>query len=174
MLDENFEINYRGQNFMFFNENDSSGYDYNTTNVYDSFREVTEMIYSDIEKIQIQKSEPSLDLIWNLKNSFNEGVNILSHLDFLKEQYYDFSSIKDMAFYILEEKSLLPYLSIIKDLVNSFYNTIQLKKEFCDVEYDEFSDYLIDAEQFFFTELYTPSENYDEELLCEISNLLLG
>ena len=169
---------------MFYNKNvPSGGYDYNIANVYDSFinafRELKERIYSNIENILIQKTEPSLDeVILNLKNSFNDCEDILSGIDFLKEEYYEFSSIKDMAFYILDDKSLLPNITIIKDLLNSFYNLIQLKKEFCDEEYelkyDEFSDQLIDAEQFFFTEIYTPSENYDEDLLSELSNLLLG
>ena len=172
-------------NRMFSNENVygtiSNGYAYNPGNVYDSFinafRELAEKIYSNVE--DILNNEPSLDeLIGNLKDSFNDAENIISDLDFFKEEYYDFSSIKDMAFYILDNKSLLHNMSIIKGLLDSFYNLVQFKKNSSNKEYalkyDEFSSELIDVEQFFYTKIYQPSEAYNEEELSEISNSLLG
>ena len=174
-------------NRMFPNENVygaiSNGYAYNPRNVYDSFinafRELAEKIYSNVENIIIQNNEPSLDeLIENLKDSFNDAENILSNLDFFKEEYYDFSSIKDMAFHILDNKSLLHNISIIKGLLDSFYNLVQFKKdssnEEYELKYDEFSSELIDVEQLFYSEIYEPSEKYNEEALSDISNSLLG
>lgn len=158
-------------------------YAYNPRNVYDSFinafRELKEQIYSNVENILIQNNTPSLDmLIENLKDSFNDAENILSNLvDFFEDEYYDFSSIKDMAFYILDNKSLLHNISIIKELLNSFFNLIQFKKNSSNSEYelkyDNFSSKLIDVEQFFYTKIYEPSEKYNEEILSEISNSLL-
>lgn len=138
-----------------------------------------EKIYSNVENILVQNNEPSLDeLIENIKYSFNNTENILSNLDFFKDEYYDFSSIKDMAFYILDNKSLLHHISIVKGLLNSFYNLVQFKKdssiEEYEQKYDEFSSELIDVEQFFYTEIYGPNEKYNEEALSEISNSLLG
>ena len=172
---------------MFSNENVygtiSNGYTNNPSNVYDSFinafRELAKKIYSNVESILIQNNEPSLDeLIENLKDSFNDAENILSNLDFFEDEYYDFSSIKDMAFYILDNKSLLHNISIVKGLLNSFYNLVQSKKNAsCDeykLKYDAFSSDLIDVEQLFYTEIYEPSEKYNEEALSEISNSLLG
>ena len=171
---------------MFSNKTDygtiNNGYAYNPRNVYDSFinafRELAEKIYSSVENILIQNNEPSLDeLIENLKVSFNDAENILSNLDFFEDEYY-FSSIKDMAFYILNDKSLLHNISIVKGLLDSFYNLVQFKKdasnEEYELKYDEFSSELIDAEQFFYTEIYEPSKKYDEEALSDISNSLLG
>ena len=170
---------------MFSNENVygtiSNGYAYNPGNVYDSFinafRELAEKIYSNVE--DILNNEPSLDeLIGNLKDSFNDAENIISDLDFFKEEYYDFSSIKDMAFYILGNKSLLCHISMIINLLNSFYGLVQFKKDSSNEEYEkkyeEFSSVLVDTEQYFYTEIYEPSENYNEETLSEISNSLLG
>lgn len=152
-------------------------------NIYDSFinaiKELKERIYSNVENILVQKDEPSLDeLIGNIKDSFNNTENILFNLDFFKDEYYDFSSIKDMAFYILDNKSLLNHISMIRSLLNSFYNLVQFKKDSSNEEYEkkyeEFSSVLVDAEQYFYTEIYEPSENYNEETLSEISNSLLG
>ena len=83
-----------------------------------------------------------------------------------------------MAFYILDNKSLLNHISMIRSLLNSFYNLVQFKKDSSNEEYEkkyeEFSSVLVDAEQYFYTEIYEPSENYNEETLSEISNSLLG
>lgn len=151
-------------------------------NIYDSFinaiKELKEKIYSYVENIIVQKDGSSLDeLIGNIKDSFNNTENILSNLDFFKEEYYDFSSIKDLAFYILDNKSLLHHISMIRTLLNSFYDLVQFKKdssnEEYELKYEEFSSQLVETEQSFFTEIYEPSENYNEETLSEISNSLL-
>ena len=167
---------------MFSNEpvyfNMNNGY---VSNIYDSFinalKELKEKIYSNVENIINDK--PYLDeLIENLKDSFNASEDILSHLDFFKDEYYNFSSIKDMVFYILDNKTLLNNISMFKDLINSFYNLVQSKKDSSndeyDLKYEEFSSQLVDVEQSFYTEIYEPSENYNEETLSEISNSLLG
>lgn len=155
----------------------------NPGNVYDSFinalKVLKEKIYSNVENIIIQNNEPSLDeLIDNLKDSFNTAENILSNLDFFEDEYYDFSSIKDMVFYILDNKSLLKNISMFEDLLNSFYDLVQFKKDSSNdeygVKYDEFSSQLVDVEQLFYTEIYEPNENYSEKTLSEISNALLG
>ena len=78
----------------------------------------------------------------------------------------------------LDNKSLLHHISIVKGLLNSFYNLVQFKKDSSSEEYkqkyDEFSSELIDVEQSFYTEIYEPNEKYNEEALSEISNSLLG
>lgn len=151
-------------------------------NIYDSFinaiKELKEKIYSNVEII-VQNTGPSLDeLIGNIKDSFNNTEYILSNLEFFEDEYYDFSSIKDMAFYILDDKSLLRHISIIRNLLNSFYDLVQFKKDSANDEYEqryeEFSCELIDVEQSFYTKIYQPSENCNEEALSEISNSLLG
>ncbi len=171
---------------MFANENVYSnlnkGYVSNPRNIYDSFinalNELKEKIILNVENILVQKDETSLDeLIENLKDSFNNTENILYNLDFFEEEYYDFSSIKDIAFYILDNKSLLHHISIVRNLLNSFYDLVQFKKDFSNEDYNhkykEFSSELIDVEQLFYTKIYQPSQNYNEEALSEISNSLL-
>ena len=172
-------------NPMFSNKNVyctiTNGYAYNQGNIYDSsinaFKKLAEKIYLNVENILIQNSDSSLnELIQNLKDLFNDAENILFSLDFFEDESYDFSSIKDIAFYMLDNKSLLHNISIIKALLDSFCNLVQFKKDsFSDeykLKYDEFSFDLIDVEQIFFTEIYEPSEKYNQEALSEISNSL--
>lgn len=172
---------------MFSNENTflaiNNGNISNPGTIYDSFinaiDELARKIYSCVENILHSKDEPSLDeLIENLKDSLNETENIFSNIDFFKEEYYDLSSIKDMAFYILDDIALLDNISIVKCLLNSFFNIIHTKKDSSKEEYEKryekFSSILVDVEQIFYTKIYQPSENYDEDALSEIFNLLLG
>ena len=111
-----------------------------------------------------------------MKDSFNNVENTLSHLDFIEEEYYDFLSIKDMVFYILDY-GLIEHISLFECLLGSFFEVISLKlnssKDY-QIKYDEFSSELIDVEQFFYTEIYEPSENFNEETLAQISNLILN
>ncbi|WP_407421018.1 hypothetical protein [Methanobrevibacter sp.] len=174
-------------NSMFVNGNGymliNNGYGSYSRTIYDSFinaiKELKEKIYSNVENIIVQNNPPALDeLIQNIKDSFDNTENILSNLDFFEDEFYDFSSIKDMAFYILDNKSLLHHISMIRGLLNSFYDLVQFKKgssnEAYEQKYYEFSSELVDIEQSFYAEIYEPSENYNEETLSEISNSLLG
>lgn len=150
--------------------------------IYDAFinaiKELKESIYSNVDNILRNNRPSSGFLIENIKYSFVNTESILSSLDFFEDEYYDFSSIKDMAFYILDDESLLCHISMIKSLLNSFYTLVQFKKDYSNEEYEnkyeEFSSQLVDAEQLFYTRIYEPSENYNEETLSEISNSLLG
>lgn len=151
-------------------------------NIYDSFinaiKELKERIYSNVENITVKNNEPSLDMIIdNIKDSFLITENILSHLNFFEDEYYDFTSIKDMAFYILDNK-LFKHISIIRSLLNSFYNLVQFKKDASDEEYKQkyevFSSELTDTEQTFYTKIYEHTGKYNKEILSDISNSLLN
>ena len=157
------------------------GYNYNLGNIYDSFintiHQLKEIICINIENIIIHKDEPSLEeFIKNIKDSLKTTENILLNLDFFKEEYYDLSSITNMIFYILDNKSTYNNLSILKNLFNSFYNLIKLKKdcyeEEYEIKYNKFTSQLIDTEQIFYNKIYQPSKNYDEKVLTKISNSL--
>ena len=80
-----------------------------------------------------------------------------------------------MVFYILDNN--LNQISMIRSLFKSFYNLVQFKKDASDEEYkqkyEEFSSELINVEQSFYTKIYEPTENYNEEVLSEISNSLI-
>ncbi|WP_295031404.1 hypothetical protein [uncultured Methanobrevibacter sp.] len=167
-------------NNTFIIDGSSNNYISKSKKVFDSFinalKELKETIYSNVEKIV--HNDPFLDtLILTLKDSLNNIESILSKLNFLEDEYYDYSSIKDMIFYILDDKSLLNNISLFGDLIDSFYNLIQFKLDLSDedyeAKYDDFSSKLIGIEQIFYTSICKPSENYDEKILSEISNSLL-
>lgn len=167
-------------NQLIINDSSNKYIDY-SKKIIDSFinalKEVKKTIYLNVEKI-IHKETSLDDLILNLKYSFNTTDDLLSKLDFLEEEYYDFSSIKDMLLYILEDTSLLYHISLFKELLGSFYNLVLSKIELSDEDYekryDEFSSKLIDIEQIFYTKICKPSVNYDEEILSEISNSIFN
>lgn len=167
-------------NNIFIIDGSSNNYISKSKKVFNSFisalKELKETIYSNVEKIV--HNDPFLDkLILTLKDSFNNIDSILSKMYFLEDEYYDYSSIKDMIFYILDDKSLLSNISLFEDLIDSFYNLIQFKFDLSDedykVKYDDFSSKLINIEQIFYTSICKPSEKYDEKVLSEITNSLL-
>lgn len=167
-------------NNQFIIDDSSNKYIDRSKKILDSFinalKEVKKTIHSNVEKI-VHRELYLDELIINLKYSFNTTEHLLSKVDFLENEYYDYSSIKDMLFYILEDKSLLNHISLFKELLDSFYNLVLSKIELSDEDYekkyDEFSSKLIDIEQIFYTSICKPSENYDEETLSEISNSIL-
>jgi len=62
------------------------------------------------------------ELIFDVKYSFETTEEILHGLNF-EDEYYDYSSIKNIAFYILDNH-LFQYISFIKDLISSFQTIV--------------------------------------------------
>ena len=154
---------------------------YRGTKVYDSIvkalEKLKEIINSSVEKIVHKEEQSTVELILNIKKSFESIENILIKEPIYEEEYFSFASIKDMAFYILDDTSLHAHVHMITDLIRSFFNAIQFKKgtvEEYKREYGAFSSLLSDYEEKFYTEIYQPSEHYDEETLGKITNSLLN
>lgn len=151
-------------------------------NFYNSFvnalKELKEIISSKVKKIVQNERQSSSQLVLEIKESFVSIEDILSKSPLLEDEFYTFSSIKDMSFYILDDKSLYDYLGMILDLITNFFDIIQIKmdKNFLE-EYagkqEEFSLFLAKYEQKFYTEICEPSEYYDEKTLSGITNSLL-
>ncbi len=154
---------------------------YQETKVYDSIvyalEKLKEFINSNVEKI-VHKDDQSIDeLILDIKKSFESIEDILLNEPIYENEFFSFSSIKDMAFYILDDYSLLNHISMIKELVHDFFKVIHFKKEDLDKyekQFDDFNSSLSSYEEKFYTEIYTPSEHYDEETLAKITNSLLN
>ena len=111
-----------------------------------------------------------------VKKLFEDIDRMLIKLIPCSEEYYDFLSIEDMVFYILDG-GFIEYISLFKDLLSSFFEIISFKlisSMDYQLKYEEFSSDLVDVEQFFYTEIYDPSDDYNEETLVEISNLILN
>lgn len=146
------------------------------SDINDAYIDDNSIEESYIEDTSVDESYIN-ELIIDLKNSFNDIGEILFEIDFLEEEYYDFSSIRDMAFYILDN-NLLKQIDLVRDLLNSFYDAALSKNKLSPEEYDDkyekFSLELINVEQVFYTEICEPSKKYDEKTLSEITNAFLG
>lgn len=122
-------------------------------------------------RISVSNDESS-----HIKKLFENVEDILLKLIPSSDEYYDFLSIEDMVFYILDY-GLIEHMSLFEYLLGSFFEVISFKlnssKDY-QIKYDEFSSGLIDVEQFFYTEIYEPSDNYSEEALTQISNWILN
>lgn len=116
------------------------------------------------------------NIVIELISKLNDFRILLSQFKDFEEEYYDYCDIQEMANYILKNNKLInkDNLSFINEIFNSFCDILKCKYSEGYLEkYNNFSSKLIDWQQYFFTEIYTPSECYDEEALSKITNLLL-
>ena len=147
------------------------------SNLFGSTQEqhITENISSTADaSIQVELQE--------IKDYFEEISEMLREVMLIKPEYEDeyffYDSVKDMALYILDDVNLLhQHKDFITDIVLLFRERIRFKEELSSKDYarkvEEFDLKLMDYEQFFYTKICTPSENYDEEVLSKITNALL-
>lgn len=147
---------------------------YNST--VNALKKVVKKVYSEVEAI-FNKEETNISvLISGIKKDFESIENILGKSPLYEYEYIKFSSIKDIAFYLLDD-SLFSYLYMVIELMDSFYEIIQVKKdkniEDYELKQEEFSLLLFKHEQKFYTEICKPSEHYNEETLGKITNYLL-
>ena len=154
---------------------------FNSQKTYENFlnilNELKEKILKSLDGIITKDEEKLNNLIIDLKESFETVTENLREIKFYEEEYYDFFSIKRMAFYILDNKELFEQLPSIRTLINSFYKLIQKKTASNNENYLEehkhFNSELVAYEQFFYTKICKPSENYDEKTLSKITNALI-
>ena len=104
---------------------------YRGTKVYDSIvkalEKLKEKINSNVEKIVHKEEQTTVELISDIKKSFESIENILIKEPIYEEEYFSFASIKDMAFYILDDASLHEHVNMITDLILAFFKVIQFK-----------------------------------------------
>lgn len=134
-------------------------------------------VFSDAVN-KIISNESSIDeLIIEIKDSCDLMENILEKfVEIYEDEYFYFTSIKSMLFYILDNNELF-YLPYIKYLFLSFNDLIQSKFISSSDEYkikqNKFDFELDKFEQKFYTEICKHSEHYNEEVLSSITNSLL-
>ena len=158
-----------------------SNYTFDSQKTYENFinllKELKEKILKSLDKITSKNEEILNQLIFELKESFESVAKTLKEIKFYEEEFYDFFSIERMAFYILDNKELFENLSSINTLISSFYKLIQIKAKLNDEEYlEEYKQFnleLVAFEQFFYTKICKPSENYDEDTLSKITSAFI-
>lgn len=165
---------------MYFNSNDINlKFEYPSIikSIKNAFKKIKEVIYDAVNKIV--SNECFIDeLIIEIKDYFNSMENILEQfIEIFEEEYYYFTSIKSMLFYILDNKESFNYLEYVINLFLSFYDLIQLKSSDSSeykIKQNSFDLEIDSFEQKFYTEICKPSEYYDETVLSSITNSLLN
>ena len=142
-----------------------------------AFEKIKKVVYDSVNKIISNESFID-ELIIEIKDYCNSMENILEKfIEIFEEEYYYFTSIKSMLFYILDNKEELVHLTDVENLYSSFCNLIQSKYTSSSGEYkikqNKFDLEMDNFEQKFYTEIYKPSENYNEAVLSSITNSLL-
>lgn len=130
-------------------------------------------------KIRIKDFKQALEI--HLDNIYS-FTDILYQIKFFNDEFHKGRSIKNIADYILDDNQLfVKYAKFLLDLIEKFillckYKAINISK-FTDSEvkkeYNKLSVDFRKYERYFYTHIYQPSENYDEEFLDDMSNLLV-
>ena len=130
-------------------------------------------------KVRINDFKKDLEI--HLDNIYS-FTDILYQIRFFNDEFHKGRSIKNIAEYILDDNQLfVKHAKFLLDLMEKFillckYKAINISK-FTDSEvkkeYNKLSVDFRKYEMYFYTHIYQPSENYDEEFLDDMSNLLV-
>lgn len=128
--------------------------------------------------------QEELDILINkILESLNGLEDTLRQIDSLSDEFNDFYSIKFTISYILSngcffEEDFEDKFTLMTSILMDFFDIV-LSKEYIPIDdynelYDDFIFRLDDWEQLFYTQIYKPSKNYDEEALKQICYDLLN
>lgn len=130
-------------------------------------------------KIRIKDFKQVLEI--HLDNIYS-FTDILYQIRFFNDEFHKGRSIKNIADYLLDDNQLfVKHAKFLLDLIEKFillckYKAINISK-FTDSEikkeYNKLSADFRKYERYFYTHIYQPSKNYDEEFLDDMSNLLV-
>ena len=146
-------------------------YSVTTSEIPTDFNLENQKLLSDFK----QELEIHLDKFYTL-------LDILCQIKFFNEEFHKGQSIKNIANYILKDNQIfVDNVSFLLDLIDKFimlcnYKSVNISN-FTDSEvkkeYNKLSVDFRKYERYFYSHIYQPSENYDEEFLDKMSNLLV-
>ena len=117
----------------------------------------------------------------NIKDEFyNSYIDFARKLDVdgFKEESYDYMDICAMYYDLMDRpKELINHENFFNELFMAFDNLLLAKIDNpsqYETKYNEFLIYSGKMQQYYYTNVAVPSEHYDEKVLTEISNHLLG
>ena len=124
-----------------------------------------------------------LNLIKCLKKKWNDFAELLSQISFFKNEFQKMLSMKYMFEYIVDSRVLFKkYWEFIMEVSKLFFENFDYKlkikkddsfEEEYEKEYKKFSRAFMKKEKFFYTKIYNRSDCYDENMLEEVTNLLV-
>lgn len=146
---------------------------------------------SETAKIAYKKFKALIQKIFSLLRNKKKEKNIKeqfhnSYIDFarkldadgFKEESYDYVDICAMYYDLMDRPDeLIRHENFFNDLFNAFDDLLSTKMNTPDKyesKYNEFLIYSGKMQQYYYTQVAIPSEYYDEKVLSEITNHLLG
>lgn len=156
----------------------------------DDFLSLFKKLYSFIKDI-FTKNQASKDLSFDnlveiysndkeflkylkfIKTSLDDIGELIEDIDFPYYEYDNFMSIKKMITYIADDVSrYIKYSSLILPLLTAFSNLIehQFDSDYENI-YEKFDMFLDEQEDFFYTEIFEYTHEYDD-LIDKVTNIL--
>ena len=157
-------------------------------NIIDDFFDILKKFYHSVKDKITKNDEMSLDEFIDkysedkeflndleyIKSSLNEISEIIEQINFEYGEYYNFTSIKRMITYIVEDlEKYFYYSSFILLLLKNFNDLIDKERQLYDYkeEYEKFDTFLYEQEDFFYTEIFDGDSKYDNAI-DEVTNIL--
>lgn len=150
----------------------------NLTKDYSVNAQKNPILINSEKKININEFKQALKI--HLDNIYS-FTDILYQISFFNDEFHKGRSIKNIAQYLLDDDQLFrKYANFLLDLIDKFILLCKFKSiniaNFTDnevkKEYNILSVDFRKYEQYFYTHIYQPSKNYDEEFLDDMSNML--
>ena len=157
-------------------------------NIIDDFLDIFKKFYNSVKNRFTKNDDMSLEEFVNIysedkefldyldfvKFSLNEISNVMEQINFKYDEYYNFSSIKRMITYIIDNlEKYFNYSSFIVLLLKNF-NDLIIKERQLDSykeEYEKFNIFLYEQEDYFYTEIFDDDSKYDDAI-DEVTNIL--
>lgn len=174
------------ENICHSNEVNGFNLNHNSTILLDSSIDLTKDYPVNTQEIPIKLNlENQNDFKKSLRihlDKINSLTDILYQIKFFNDEFHKGHSVKNMANYILGDNQLLAdHAGFLLDMIGKFIllckfkanNLFKLNDPEIKKEYNKLSVDFREDEKYFYAHIYQPSENYDEDFLDNMSNLLV-
>ena len=177
------------ENICYSNEVNGFNLDNNSTILLDSSIDLTKDYPVNPQEILIgfdlKNQKLTNDFKQTLKiqlDKINSLTDILYQIKFFNDEFHKGRSVKNMGNYILDDNQLLVnHASFLLDMICKFIllckfkanNLFKLNNPEVKKEYNKLSIDFREDEKYFYSHIYQPNENYDEDFLDDTSNLLV-
>lgn len=176
------------ENIFYSNKINEFDIDNNSTILLDSSIDLTKDYSVNLQEIPISFDFKNQELFNDFKydlrihlDKLNALIDILYQIKFFNDEFHKGRSVKNMVNYIFDDDYLLVnHAGFLLDIIGKFIllckfkanmfklNDSEIKKKYNNLSLDFRED-----EKYFYAHIYQPSENYDEDFLDNMSNLLV-
>lgn len=164
------------------------GAGYVNNNIMDDFSDILKKFYNSLKDKSAKLDEMSfeefisryskdiefLNYLKYVKSSLNEISDIMEQINFRHDEYYNFSSIKRMITYIVNDfEKYFHHHFFIMTLLRNFLDLIIKERQledYCE-EYEKFDCLLYKQEDYFYTEIFDYESKYNHAIV-KLTNVL--